>query len=521
MRRRCYLLLPLILGMVFAAGATAAAQVPGLPSAHPANALAPGVRVQGRFVTAPISVDGVQLFRVAALASPPPGALPIDTRAFLVQNAIGQILALEPDSNATVFSPKTLRVSVERLGSEWALVASDVRHVSPIPIVTVTSQDAQLAGLTERDLATQWQQTLEPALVAALVKRQPSEIRANAELAARGAIALAILTIVAIGTFVFFRQRVRAIAEWILVLLVLVWVAAVTAGMLLFPQTAAIGQYVMRAAGRVAAIWIGAVILDRVLDFVIDRGAHLYASRKPSGVERARLLLRAPTVSRAINGLKSFVVYFVALLATLSALSIPIASVVTVGGIAALAIGFAAQTLVRDWLNGMLVLIEDQYVVGDYVLIGDYNGIVEALTLRAVQIRDAVGNLITIPHSAVTQVANASRVWARIDYRVAVDPATDLASALTTLRETIEAMAKDERWSASFIEPIETIGVEALTKFGTVLRVSIRTAPLRQFELRRAINAQILERFGSAGIKLGIDPLSPVSFAPPASPDPA
>jgi small-conductance mechanosensitive channel len=177
--------------------------------------------------------------------------------------------------------------------------------------------------------------------------------------------------------------------------------------------------------------------------------------------------------------------------------------------------------LVRDCLNGLLVLTEDQYVVGDYVMIGPYNGIVEALTLRVVQIRDALGNLVTIPHSSVTQVANASRSWARVDYRVPIDPRSDVNSALATLREAIESFADDEKWGPSVLEPVESIGVETLSQLGIVLRVGVRTAPLRQFELRRAINARVHERFATAGIALGVDPLAPIPNVATISPDPA
>jgi moderate conductance mechanosensitive channel len=138
-----------------------------------------------------------------------------------------------------------------------------------------------------------------------------------------------------------------------------------------------------------------------------------------------------------------------------------------------------------------------------------------------VQIRDALGNLVTIPHSSVTQVANASRSWARVDYRVPIDPRSDVTSALATLRETVESFAGDEIWGSSVIEPVEYIGVEMLSKLGIVLRVGVRTAPLRQFELHRAINARVLDRFATAGIALGIDPLTPIPTLATISPDPA
>ncbi len=477
------------------------------------------MRIQGLFASGPVTVDGASVFRVAALASPSPGAVSIDQRLLLVQSAIGQVLTVDPTHGTTTYDPKSLRVEVEQVGSELILAVRDARHTIPLPIATVTLEDAQLAGVTKPVLAQQWQTALQPALTSALQKRQPSEIVANVNVVVRWAIALVALTMVAIVAFLFLRGRTPVLSELLIWVLALVWVAAITGMLLLFPQTVTVGEFMLRAVGRVAVIWLIAFLLDGVLGFFVDRAARLFARRGRNSVQRARRVLRAPTISRVINSFKSFIVYFTAVLGTLSSFAIPVASVVTIGGIAAVAIGFAAQTLVRDCLNGMLVLLEDQYVVGDYVMIGDFNGIVEALTLRVVQIRDGTGNLITIPHSAAVQVANASRVWSRIDYRVAIDAKSDVTAALTTLRESVESLAAEEKWSSAFIEPVETIGVDLLSRVGIVLRLVVRTAPLRQFELRRALNVRVLERFATAGITLGADPTLPAQPLP-ASPDP-
>lgn len=513
-----YIIQPALLAIVFVSPQIACAQA--LPSMPPASSSL-GVRTQGIFSTAPVTVDGVQLFRIAALANPPAGAMPIDTRLLLVQNAIGQVLAVDSDKGTTLFDPANLSIEIEREGSEFALVATDKQHATPVPIVTITAEDAQLAGVTQSDLAQQWRALLQPALSAALERRQPAQIRANLDLVVRGAIALGVVTLAGIGAFFLLRRRVALVTELIVVIVALAWFAGAVLTLLMFPQTTATANFIIHAAGNVATIWISAIIIELLLAVLIDRITNFFAHRAAPGVERARRMLRGPTISRAINGFKRFIVYFVALLATLSALSIPIASVVTIGGIAALAIGFAAQSLVRDCMNGMLVLFEDQYVVGDYVMIGNYNGIVEALSLRMVQIRDSLGNLITIPHSTVAQVANASRTWARIDYRVAVDPKADLTKALGVMKNTINALASDEKWASSFVEPIESIGVETINKLGIVLRVQVRTAPLRQFELRRALNARLMEAFAKEEIELGIDPLGLPAINPGLSPDPA
>jgi small conductance mechanosensitive channel len=296
---------------------------------------------------------------------------------------------------------------------------------------------------------------------------------------------------------------------------------AITYALLQFPLTVSYGEVIRRTTIRVALVWIGGYVADQVVATAIRQVVHWWATfAQPPGAQ-ARSLLRVPTMSKALVGFSTSIIVVIAILATLAVLQVPIASVVTIGGIAAVAIGFAAQSLVRDCLGGLLVLFEDQYVEGDYVAIGDANGIVEHLTLRVVQVRDSRGNLITIPHSSAIQVVNSSRTWSRVDYRVTVAIGGDLRKAMDVVRDTLTSMRSDERWHDAIVEPVEWIGVESMSRNGVVLRALVRTAPLRQFEVRREINLRVYENLAKAEIQLGNDPSAPFVAAPDASPDPA
>jgi moderate conductance mechanosensitive channel len=510
MRSLRYLLIPVLAAMVCALPfETVRAQVPGLvtvtPTVHPPL-----------FATAPIEIDGTTVMRVTALASPPPGALPIETRAFLIRGAISQLLAVDPDTQETVYDPKTFKIDVTQEGGEYALVATDERHRSPLPILTVTSDDAHHANMPVGELAQQWQAGLQQMITSALERRQPSVIHRNTTVIAYGSIALVVLTIAGLIAARLMRGSLSMVVPWIIVLL---WLAAVTYALTLLPQTVTFGKQILLVERRILIIWVGAFIIDRLLAFAIHQAVRGWATFGITPGQAGRSLLRVPTLSRALVGFERLVIYFIAILLTLSALNVPIASVVTIGGIAALAIGFAAQSLVRDFLNGMLVLFEDQYVVGDYIMIGNFNGIVEYLSLRVVQLRDGDGNLITIPHSSVTQVVNASRNWSRVDYRVTVAPTADLQKAIGIVRDTMESLRSDERWHDAILEPVEWIGVEVLAIGGTTIRCRMRTAPLRQFALRREINLRMSDALRKAGVALGSETLPPIP-APAASPDP-
>ena len=527
-----------------------------------------GIRQEGPYVTAPVVLDGGTIFRIVAPASPAPGELPITARQLAVENALSQIVAIAgvPPRHHTLYSPRTLKVDVVPSGDQAAIRATDKDHVAPVSILTVTPVDAKYYGMTVTSLAYRWRAALQDTLHEALLKRQPGVEQRN-----RGSVAIVAGVLVALSMLVWafvvapvnrraraLEQRIdrrgaqverpqsspspdqstnhgrrrrflalalratdperqlgvlRAISATFVWLLVGVWFAALVWAFLLFPQTTPLANEVLQRVLAVAGIWIGAGLLNRLLDLAIARiAAALGRRRFASAEERARELLRIPTFTRAISGFKTVALIFIALLVTLGEIGVPVWSVVTFGGLTAIGITLAAQNFVRDFVNGFLVLVEDQYVVGDYITINAQSGIVENLTLRMVQIRDTGGNLITVPHSSVTFVVNHSRNFSRVDYRVSIDPSADTAKAMELIRRAIQDVAHAEQWRGVILEPLEWIGVESLSRDGVILRASMKTAPLRQFELRRAINERVRALFAANGIALGAPVTEPTLY---------
>jgi small-conductance mechanosensitive channel len=544
-----------ILLIALGVGSPAGAQLT-LPTAAPGPAVS-GLSVQGLYVTAPIVLDGVTLFRIGAPINPPITQLPIATRVNDVQTALAQLLAENGSGNATttVFDPRTLRVHVKREGDTDVLEAVDAKHSDPLPILTVTSNDARSNGTNIDALGAQWQSTLQSALVRALGLRQPAaEKRSLNQIINLAVVLICISLLVFVGLRVlwhriealetelaqrsataaahspiapedatanrrrrrFFALSLRsleparrltlytAVAESLLWATLLAWLLATTWSLSLFAETTPLSQSIAHGALGVAATIIVTGLLNRILDIAIGRTADAWRLRRfSSSDDRARLLLRIPTIANTLAGAKTFVLVFIAVLTICGQIGVPIGSVVTIGGLAAIALSLAAQNFVRDFLNGFLVLYEDQYVVGDFVTINAFSGTVELLTLRMVQIRDATGNLITVPHSSVVNVVNQSRNWSRVDYRVPVDPGADVPKAIEIVRSQIEALASHADWTHAVGTPLEWIGIDGLSKDSVIVRASVKTAPLRQFEVRRQINDRVRTAFGQAGIALG------------------
>ena len=529
-----------------------------LPTAAPASS-ANGILVQGLYQTAPIVVDGVTLFRIGAPVIQTATQLPIVARVAEIETALAELLAENGSGPRAVpvFDPNTIRVHARRVGDAVVLEAVDAKHSDPLPIVTVTSTDARANDIEVEALASEWRDTLQSALVRALVRRQPAVERASFTSVIRLALGLIAVTVLAAILLRNLWRRMAAlearisstnaaaqaevqsaggpedagagqrrrrmfaiqlralkpttelgvlgaIAETLLWALALAWLIAATWSLSLFAQTTPLAQTIAHGAFGVGTTIVFAILLSRLLDTIITRGARAWRMRRLSNSDdRARSLLRIPTIARALAGAKTFGVVFVAALSALGQVGVPIGSVVTIGGLTAIALSLAAQNFVRDFLNGFLVLLEDQYVVGDYVTINSYSGLVERLTLRMVQIRDAAGDVVTIPHSSVINVVNQSRNWSRVDYRVPVDSSADIPKAIDIVRTQIIALASSDDWVHGTIEPVEWIGIDALSRDWVIVRASVRTAPLRQFELRRQINERVLAAFAAAGIALG------------------
>ena len=219
---------------------------------------------------------------------------------------------------------------------------------------------------------------------------------------------------------------------------------------------------------------------------------------------------RLKPIVGAVNGFSVAVVYFIAGLAILSQVGFPALSVLAVGGIAAVALSLAAQSLIQDVVNGFFVLFEDQYAVGDFIVIGGHEGLVEHVSLRIVRIRDDRGGVVTIPHGQARIVVNESRNWSRVDYRVTIAAGADVERALAIVRSAIETLATDPEWKEADIE-LEFIGVQSISRLGINLRARVRTGAGDQWRVSRELYRRIAAEFSKAGIPLGVDPLTAVA----------
>ncbi len=212
---------------------------------------------------------------------------------------------------------------------------------------------------------------------------------------------------------------------------------------------------------------------------------------------------RTQTMSEVFRSIASVIIWFVAVVAILEVFEINLGPLIATAGVIGVALGFGAQNVVRDFLAGFFLVVEDQFGVGDIVdLGGEAKGTVEGITLRATKLRDVNGVVWHVPNGQIARVGNKSQEWARalLDVEVAYD--TDLARAMDVLQATADRLAGDPAWSGEILGAPEVWGVETFTDRGIALRLVIKTQPASQFGVMRELRARITDAFAEAGLTL-------------------
>jgi small-conductance mechanosensitive channel len=212
---------------------------------------------------------------------------------------------------------------------------------------------------------------------------------------------------------------------------------------------------------------------------------------------------RAETVGFVLRSFSSTAIWTIAVFIVLSELGINLAPLIAGAGIAGIALGFGAQSLVEDFLSGMFMLIEDQYGVGDVIDVGDAKGTVEKVSLRTTSIRDVQGTVWHFPNGEIRRVGNFSQLWSRalIDVDVAYEADTRLAQGV--IQRVATELWEDPKWGEETVmEPPEVWGVQSLGGDAVQIRLVVKTKPSSQWEVERELRLRIKEALDEAGIEI-------------------
>jgi small conductance mechanosensitive channel len=260
-----------------------------------------------------------------------------------------------------------------------------------------------------------------------------------------------------------------------------------------------LGFWILYSGWKVLLIALFAYGLVRATALLVSRFEHeLNKGTSLDALERAK---RARTLGSVINKVAAVVVTTVAFLMALGELGIDITPVLTGAGIVGLAVGFGAQTLVRDIISGFFMILEDQVRVGDVAMINGTGGLVEAINLRTIVLRDNEGVVHIFPNGGIQTLANRTKdhSFYVIDLDISYREDTDRVAAM--LRDIAEEMRAEDAFAPFILAPLEIMGVDAFREWSVVLKVRIKTMPLKQWEVGREFRRRIRKRFEEAGIQ--------------------
>ena len=231
-----------------------------------------------------------------------------------------------------------------------------------------------------------------------------------------------------------------------------------------------------------------------------SKAGEFLADLRPGSRERRQQ--RAETMGSLLKSITTGVVLAIVTVMVLSQLGQNIAPIIASAGILGVAFGFGAQNLVKDFLSGIFMILEDQYGVGDVVDLGEASGTVEAVGLRVTRLRDVNGTVWYVRNGEILRVGNQSQNWARTVLDITVDYEADLDLVQRVLEEEATKMYEDEQFHDVIIEQPEVWGVERFDKDGAVVRVVLKTAPLQQWLVARAMRQRVKARFDQEGIRI-------------------
>lgn len=542
----------------------------------------------------PVRLDGVRLFKIAAVAASQPGGgngdphLPLQGRTRQIETQLQNLVRNGFDSDS-------LQVGVSKLNNQTVIVAADDAALDNTVLLTVTDLDSTLHGVTPENLANQWTDIIKAGLLQAQQERQPEylhrqrwlaaglgltviclglaiwqlqrryqlqwqaleqSLAADASVAkpvvvndevinhevangkdanddgdrsqpsqatqlnggdltqgqkfsdiaiAASAAESAAAASTALDWRVIRQQRIafqKLLLQWLQVNL---WIGGISIGLILFPFTRGAGYWLLLRPLSILLIWLLVVVANRLSTIVIERYIQAWASRHLLRASTShRKSLRIPTFTRALTGLVTCLLIALGILLTMYDLGLPLGPLLAGASILGFAITWSFQNLMKDVSMGALILLEDQFAVGDVVSIGDLDGTVETMSLRSTQLRHGSGQLITISNSMITSVRNLSKDWAQVNLSVPIPYDSDMLKAMQLILQVAETMHDDPDWQDLMLDAPQVLGIDGFDPSGVAVRVLIKTLPLKQGDVEREFRCRLKLVLDDHSIPIGV-----------------
>jgi len=257
-------------------------------------------------------------------------------------------------------------------------------------------------------------------------------------------------------------------------------------------------EWVLNHGVNIAVIVLGAAIVIRAASLAIEQMQQQMATRH--GDVDLEWQRRASTIGGILTSLVTASVWFVAVLMLLRELAVDVLPILTGAGIAGLALGFGAQNLVRDFIAGFFIILEDQVRVGDIGRINGVSGVIEQINLRTIVLRDAEGAVQVFPNGTVTSLANLSKRFAYAVVDVRAGYLENMDRVFGTIREVGAGLQSEASWAPLLLAQLEVIGVESIADGFATIRVRFKTQPLNQGKVANELRRRLMTTFAGRGI---------------------
>ena len=261
------------------------------------------------------------------------------------------------------------------------------------------------------------------------------------------------------------------------------------------------GEFLLLRPLKIILILVVAMLVARLAARTTRKFIRTGYHRAPVRPQTARAAQRGETIGEVAASVVRGAVMAVALLMVLDQLGVNLAPLIAGAGIAGLAIGFGAQSLVKDVITGLFIIMEDQYGVGDVVTLGTATGTVEDVSLRVTRLRATDGTVWFVPNGEIRQVGNSSMEWSRALIDVLISYDADVEAASAAILDEANKVDADPAWKDAVLEPPELWGVQAMDKDGITIRLVVKTAPRQQYAVARELRGRISRRLQREGIK--------------------
>lgn len=251
---------------------------------------------------------------------------------------------------------------------------------------------------------------------------------------------------------------------------------------------------------KVIGILIGLIILSQMSRWIV-KWLEKFIPEKDT-LQAAEAKKRAHTLGNILRHAFLIVIFFIAVLMILGELGIQLGPLLATAGIGALAIGFGAQSLVKDVISGFFIILENQYRIGDAIEVSGVSGLVESVGIRKTVLRDLEGRVHTIPNGEIKIVSNLSKEWSRSVLDIGISYREDVDQVIELLYQIGRELEAEEPFKSAILEPLQILGVERFGESQLIIRLMVKTVPLKQWEIGRELRRRIKNRFDEKGIQI-------------------